>query len=259
MDENYMMETAIRAAREAGKIALAHFRRPQKVRIKGMRDFAPAAALEVQDKIQEIISQAFPDHNILAEEGTTIPELGQGLQWIIDPIDGSTNYVRGLPPFAISIALWRGTSPVLGVVYDPYHGDLFRAQKNHGAFLNDKALQMVTIEEDLETAVVGTDWPRAVDKRADHIRATEIMLREVITLRTIGSPALGICYVAARYLDAYYHLSLNLWDVAAAGVIIEEAGGDISDEAGGYWIYSSGGYVAADKSLHRRVVRIIPK
>jgi myo-inositol-1(or 4)-monophosphatase len=259
MDEKRMMETALRAAREAGQIALSNFHQPKKVHVKGLRDFVPEGTLETQSKIKEIISQDFPDHNFLAEEGDDLPETQEGFQWIIDPIDGSTNYSRDLPFFAISIALRRGVHPLLGVVYDPYHDDLFRAQKHHGAFLNDKPLQIIMSEFDLDEAVVGTDWPRAVGKRADHIRVTEIMLREVITVRTLGSPALGLCYVAAGYLDAYYHLALNLWDVAAAAVIVEEAGGDLSDEEGGYWLYSSGGYVAANKWLHKRVVRIMPK
>lgn len=259
MDEQLMMEIAIQAAKEAGQIALANFRKPQKVHIKGLRDIRPEGTLAVQDKIVEIISQAFPEHHILTEEGEETEPASEGFQWIIDPIDGSTNYHRGLPIFAISIALWRGMQPLLGVVYDPYHDDLYRAQKHQGAFLNDKPLQVVMSEEELDEAVVGTDWPRGVVKRADHSKVTEIMLREVITLRPLGSPALGICYVATGYLDAYYHLALNLWDVAAAGVIIEEAGGDISDELGGYWVYSSGGYVVANKWLHKRVVRIMPK
>ncbi|MFQ5856446.1 MAG: inositol monophosphatase family protein [Anaerolineae bacterium] len=256
MDEGYMLETAIRAAREAGQVALANLHKPQKLRIKGLRDFVTDGVVEVQDKITEVISQEFPNHSFLTEEGNETPEVEEGLQWIIDPIDGSTNYHRGLFPFAISIALRRGVHPLLGVVYDPYHDDLFRAQRRHGAFLNDKPLRIST-EDELEMAVVGTDWPRAVDKRAEHIRVTEVMLGEVITLRTLGSPALGLCYVAAGYLEAYYHLSLNLWDVAAAAVIIEEAGGDVSDEQGGPWIYSPGGYVAANKHIHRRVLRIV--
>jgi myo-inositol-1(or 4)-monophosphatase len=259
MAEQQLLETAIEAARAGGQIALANFRQPQKVGIKGMRDFIPEAALKVQDRIEEIIGQAFPDHRILAEEGGKTSEIGEGYQWLVDPIDGSTNYARGLPFFAVSVALWRGTRPLIGVVFDPYHDDLFRAQKGGRAFLNDKPLQVVSTEEHLDVAVVGTDWPRAVDKRAEHSKTTDIMLREVITLRPLGSPALGICYVAAGYLDAYYHLSLEKWDVAAAAVILEEAGGELSDELGGYWIYSTGGYVAANKSLHKQVIRLMPK
>lgn len=254
-----MLETAITAAREAGRIALAKLHQPKKVLVKGLRDFMPDGTLEIQNKIKEIISQEFPDHRFLAEEGTEKPEIQEGFQWIVDPIDGSTNYYRGLPFFAISIALWRGRQSLLGVVYDPYHDDLFTALKGQGAFLNDKRLKVVMSEFDLEDAVVGTDWPRSVDKRAAHIRTTEIMLREVITLRTLGSPALGLCYVAAGYLDAYYHFAVKLWDVAAAVVILEEAGGDLSDERGGYWHYSTGGIVAANKWLHKRVIRIMPK
>ncbi|OGO40751.1 MAG: hypothetical protein A2Z04_09025, partial [Chloroflexi bacterium RBG_16_57_9] len=207
-----LMNTAMNAAREGGKLALSLLGQPGYIRQKGPKDFATGSAVEVQNLIREILLRDFPQHGILAEEDPPDQVTEGEFQWIIDPIDGTTNYHRRVPFFAISIALRRGQEYLLGVVYDPSRDDLFHARRGHGAFLNDSLLQVSTKVEAYES-FIGTDWPSAPLDRENSIRSIPVAMGDALSLRTFGSPALGICYVAAGYLEAYYHLALKLWDV----------------------------------------------
>lgn len=249
-----LMDTAREAARKGGKLALSLLGRPGYLRQKGPRDLVTGSAVEVQACIREVIERDFPDHGVLAEEDPPERVTEGEYQWIIDPIDGTTNYHRRLPIFAISIALRRRERFVLGVVYDPNRDELFHARRGQGAFLNGRPIRVGTKVEAYES-FIGTDWPRAPQQREDGLRSVAVAMGDALTVRTLGSPALGLCYVAAGYLDAYYHLALNLWDVAAGAVILEEAGGVLSDLRGGSWLHSPGHYLATNGNFHDRLVK----
>lgn len=249
-----LMDTAVEAAREAGQLALRQLGRPGYIRQKGPRDLVTGSTMEVQARIREIIQRDFAEHSILSEEDPPGAVQEGEFQWIVDPIDGTVNYYRGLPPFAISIALRQGPRFLLGVVYDPTRDDLFQGHRRQGAFLNGKRIRVSSKSEAYE-AFIGTDWPNTPLERQDSLRAASVVIDEALSLRTLGAPALGLCYVAAGYLDIYYHLALNLWDVAAAAVILEEAGGTLSDLEGGSWIHSPGHYLATNGHLHNKMTK----
>lgn len=249
-----LMDVAVEAAREGGQLAVSLLGQPRYVKQKGPRDLVTGSTLDVQTRIQEIIQRDFPQHGILAEEDAPDNMTEGEFQWIIDPIDGTTNYYRQLPPFAVAVALRQGQRVLLGAVYDPTRGELFHARRGQGAFLNGKSIH-VSSKSSAYEAFIGTDWPNNPQERQDSLGAASIAISEALSLRTMGAPALGLCYVAAGRLDVYYHLALNLWDVAAAGVILEEAGGIFSDLQGTSWLHSPGHYLATNGHIHDKMIK----
>ena len=251
-----MLETAIEAARQVGQILLKEFRKPQEITIKGLRDIVTQADLAAQAQAIEVIRARYPDHDIWAEEVGQTPDGASDYCWIVDPLDGTTNYSRGFPCFAVSIALSHRGEVILGVVYDPLRDQLFRAQPGQGARLNDVQIHVGAAEK-LIDAVIGLDWAREQKLRCRMARLVTEVAPTVGTLRNTGSAALGLCSVAAGWTDAYFHLSLKPWDVAAASVIIQEAGGIFSDLAGLPWHPKSGGCLASNGLIHQAMLNLL--
>jgi len=262
LDEEFALEVAIRAARAGGGIALAHLDAQKYMQWKGYRDVVTGASFEVQDAIVSIIREAFPDHGIMVEEGPddeVIPVEAEHL-WIVDPICGSLNFVQGIPFFAVSIALRSRGAIRIGVVYDPCRDELFSATTDGPAMRNGDVIFVQQISEGLEAmakAVIGTDWPHSGEKRELAGRMLPLFAEQVVECNTMGSPALGLCYVAAGRLHAYWHLDLKIWDVAAASLIVQRAGGTLTDANGVTWLYSDGGYIASNSIIHGWTLRII--
>lgn len=255
MDQEWLLETAIRAAREGGQLAMEGLGRPGNVKWKGSQDVVTASTLKVQERILEIIHQEFPDHDhaVLSEELDEAPDPDAESLWIIDPIDGSLNYMKGIPFFAIAIGFRQKGIYRLGVVYDPCRDELFHALYRRGAYLNGQRLTTQTFSEGLEAyqaATIATDWPAQVSQRTANAMIIRLMAGEVVSLQILGSPALALCYIAAGRLDAYFHLQLQLWDVAAAAVVLQEGGGVLTDAEGSTWTYSEGGYLATNGAIH---------
>jgi len=253
MDQERLLETAIRAARKGGQLALEGLGRGGNVKWKGSQDVVTASTLKVQERILEIIRQEFPDHAVLSEELVETPDPDAELLWIIDPIDGSLNYMKGIPFFAIAIGFRQKGIYRLGVVYDPCRDELFHALYRRGAYLNGRRLATQAYSEGLEAyqaATIATDWPAQVSKRTANAMIIRLMAGEVVSLQILGSPALALCYIAAGRLDAYFHLQLQLWDVAAAAVVLQEGGGVLTDAEGSTWTYSEGGYLATNGAIH---------
>lgn len=251
-----MLETAIEAARQVGQILLEEFGESHEIRNKGLRDIVTETDLAAQAKAIEIIRSQYPDHDIWAEEVSQTPDGASDYCWIIDPLDGTTNYSRGLPCFSVSIALSHRGELILGAVYDPLRDQLFRAQRGQGAYLNDDRIQ-VSAAERLMDAVVGLDWAREQELRSQMAQLVAEIAPRVWTLRNTGSAALGLCSVAAGWTDAYFHLSLKPWDVAAGSVIIQEAGGAISNLAGLPWRPSSGDCLASNGLIHETMLNLL--
>jgi myo-inositol-1(or 4)-monophosphatase len=262
LDDDVALNVAIQAARAGGEVALAQLGHPGYLRWKGYRDVVTEASLEVQEAIVAVILAAFPEHSILAEEGPedeVIPVDAEYL-WIVDPICGSLNFAQGVPHFAISIALRSEGAFRVGVVYDPCRDELFQATVDGPALLNGQVVFVQQISEGLEAfakAVIGTDWPYSGERRELAVRMMSLFSEQVTECNTMGSPALGLCYVAAGRLHAYWHLDLKIWDVAAASLILQRAGGTLTDADGVTWLYSTGGYIASNSIIHGWTLRTI--
>jgi myo-inositol-1(or 4)-monophosphatase len=262
MDDAERLEVAIHAAREGGRVALEHLGNPLYFKLKGRRDVLVGASLVVQNTIRDVLLGACPDDAILAEEGPddeVLPVNAERL-WIVDPIDGSINYLRGLPDFAISIGYRDATGFRVGVVYDPSHDELFSARFADGARLNGERIYVHVAgegEDAFDASLIGTDLPGDSDGRVQSLRAATHVGNRMLGLIMLGSPALGLCYVAAGRTHAYFHMKLQLWDVAAAAVIVQEAGGAMTNGTGGSWLYSDGSYLASNGRLHGSMLRLL--
>jgi len=262
MDDAERLELAIVAAREGGRVAMAHRDDPLYFTVKARRDLLVGASLKVQDTIRDVLLGACPEDGFLGEEGPDDEPLPVGAErlWIVDPIDGSINFFRGLPNFAVSIA-FRDTRGVrVGVVYDPSRDELFSARFGDGARLNGERITVHVAgegEDAYESSLIGTDLPGDTDGRVNGLRAATHVGNRMLGLIMLGSPALGLCYVAAGRLHAYFHLNLQLWDVAAAAVVLQEAGAIFTNGAGSSWLYSDGSYLATNGRLHGGMLRLL--
>jgi myo-inositol-1(or 4)-monophosphatase len=262
MDDAERLEVAMHAAREGGRVALEHLGNPLYFKLKGRRDVLVGASLVVQNTIRDVLLGACPDEAVLAEEGPddeVLPVNAERL-WIVDPIDGSINYLRGVPDFAISIGYRDATGFRVGVVYDPSHDELFSARFADGARLNGERIYVHIAgegEDALDASLIGTDLPGDTDGRVQGLRAATHVGNRMLGLIMLGSPALGLCYVAAGRTHAYFHMKLQLWDVAAAAVIVQEAGGAFTNGTGGSWLYSDGTYLATNGRLHGGMLRLL--
>ena len=260
MDDGQALEVAIRAARMGGRIAKARLGDPGYFKWKGHRDIVTGASLDVQEAILAVLRSECPEHGILAEEGPEdepVPVDAEHL-WIVDPICGSLNFAQGIPHFAVSIALRSEGGIRLGVVYDPCRDELFAATVDGPATLNGNVISVQQISEGLEAmgkAVIGTDWPYEGERRQQAVRVMGVFSEQVTECNAMGSPALGICYVAAGRLHAYWHLDLKIWDIAAASVLLTRAGGTLTDANGVTWLYSDGGYIASNSVIHGWTLR----
>ncbi len=250
-----LVDTAIEAARAAGYEIVRRLPQERDVRSKGFRDIVTDADLAAQDILVSIIRSRFPQHGILSEEGLR-PGGDVDTLWVLDPLDGTTNYARRFPCFAVSIGVVRKGMPVAGVVFAPLQDHLFCAEQGSGATLNSQPLA-VSPTIDLAEAVVGLDFARAPSIRDELMADIVTCSRSIHTFRSTGSAALGLCYVAAGWLEAYLHLGLAPWDCAAGGLIVLEAGGMVTDTAGGPWSYTSPRCLATNGKLHTAFVNLL--
>jgi myo-inositol-1(or 4)-monophosphatase len=262
MDDAARLEVAIAAAREGGRVALAHVGNPLYFKLKGRRDLLVGASVAVQDAVRNVLLGACPEDGFLGEEGPedeVLPVDAERL-WIVDPIDGSINYFRGLPNFAISIGYRDATGFRVGVVYDPSRDELFSARSGDGARLNGERIHVHVAgegEDAYESSLIGTDLPGDTEARIKAMRAATHVANRMLGLVVLGSPALGLCYVAAGRTHAYFHLALQLWDVAGAAVILQESGAAFTNGGGSSWLYSDGSYLASNGRIHGGMLRLL--
>jgi myo-inositol-1(or 4)-monophosphatase len=227
-DDRYR-DVAIQAARAGGDV-LQQWSQRFTVREKGPANLVTEADFASQETIVGIIQSQFPDHGFLGEEELDRPVIGP-FRWIIDPLDGTANYVHGFPYFAVSIGLECAGEMLVGVIYDPTRDEMFVAQKGRGAWLNERAIRPSPVAG-LEKAFVVASLPSAVD--ADHPSVGRLLrvLPRAQTVQRTGSAALNLAYIACGRIDAFWSTSLKPWDVAAGFLIVVEAGGGITATGG---------------------------
>jgi myo-inositol-1(or 4)-monophosphatase len=239
---------AIELARAAGAVIRQEAGRPFDVQSKGLRDVLTAADLRAERTIVDMICARCPDHDILTEEAPA-GERRSRYQWVIDPLDGTGNFVRRYPCFSTSVALTHDDQAIVGAVYDPTNDHLFAARLGGGATLNGRALRASLVGTMLDT-MVGMDWARDPPTRQRALDAMGRLVPACGTVRVCGSAALGICYVGAGWWDAYWHLSLQPWDAAAGSLIVRQAGGQVTDFTGQPWRPQAGPLLASNGRLH---------
>lgn len=245
------LNIAISAARAAGQIQLRYLsRKPElKIKSKGINDFVSEVDHYAEQEIISIIKKAYPSHAIVAEESGN--QEGEECEWIIDPLDGTTNYLHGISQFAVSIAMREKNKLQLGVVYDPFKEELFCASRGEGATLNNRRIR-VSNQRELQGSLIGTGLPYRVDQELDTYLATlRALLKHTSGIRRAGSAALDLAYVAAGRFDGFWEFGLNIWDIAAGVILIQEAGGLVSDLEGGHEYLQSGDIVAANNKLFK--------
>jgi len=225
------LEAAVQACREAGRIQLEAFDKPRIIDFKGETNLVTEVDRACEEAVHSLLSGAFPSHDFLMEEGL-VSQTGSPYLWVVDPLDGTTNYAHRYPRFCCSIALRYEGRTLLGVVFDPLLGELFSAVERGGAFLNGRRIR-TSREDRLIRSLVATGFPYDIKKARDkNLRKFARLLPLVRSIRRSGSAALDLCYLAAGRLDGYWVLKLAPWDAAAGILIVEEAGGAVTDLRG---------------------------
>jgi len=252
-----MVNIAVRAARGAGTIIARNADRLDRVEVerKGSNDFVTEVDRLAEQEIIQTLKRAYPSHAVIGEESGG--EADSDYVWVIDPLDGTTNFLHGFPHFAVSIALLhRGTIDV-GVVYDPVRDELFTAKRGGGATLDGRRLRMAK-RRGLEEAIIGTGFPF---KYPEHLTAYMGMFEDVLRrsgdVRRTGSAALDLAWVAADRMDGFWEIGLNPWDIAAGTLFIREAGGIVSDLEGGERHLERGDVAAGSPKLIKELLRNI--
>ena len=208
-----MLEVAIEAAWGAGRVIVEQYPKDARVTIKGYRDLVTETDIAVEKGILDLIRIHFPDHTIVSEEAED-SEIGRGYTWIVDPLDGTTNYIYHHPVFAVSIGILEGGEPLIGIIHDPLRDHTFIAVREGGACLNNSAFRVSHIKR-FNNALVGFDSGDSNEERDRILACLHQVVPRCRTLRVLGSAALSLAYVAAGRLDAYFNLGLKPWDAAA--------------------------------------------
>ncbi|MBU6485081.1 MAG: inositol monophosphatase [Betaproteobacteria bacterium] len=255
-----MLTTAVKAARRAGNIITRGARDLDllTVKTKGPKDFVSEIDHAAEAAIVETLHATYPDHAILAEEGTARDKNRDAENvWIIDPLDGTTNFLHGFPQYCVSIALSHKGVVSQGVIYDPVRNDLFTATRGRGAFLNDRRIR-VSRRAHLRDCLIGTGFPFRDGSFLDtYLQMMRAMIQQTAGLRRPGAAALDLAYVAAGFYDGFFEIGLSPWDVAAGSLLVLEAGGLIGDLSGeGDYLYG-GQVIAATPKVFAQMVNVL--
>ena len=255
-----MLTIAVKAARRAGNIINRGARELDLLTVtsKGPKDFVSEVDREAERAIVEVLLGSYPDHAILAEEGTAKGANAEAENvWIIDPLDGTTNFLHGFPQYCVSIALAQRGQITQGVVYDPIRNDLFTATRGRGAFLNDRRIR-VSRRQHLRECLIGTGFPFRDGRYLDtYLKMMKTMIEHTAGLRRPGAAALDLAYVAAGYYDGFFEVGLNPWDVAAGSLLVLEAGGLIGDLSGEGDYLHGGQVIAANPKVFVQMVQAL--
>ncbi len=250
-----MLQTAIEAARQAGRVIAERYPAGRTVTVKGYRDLVTEADIAAEEVIIDLIQGRFPDHTIVSEEAGG-SEITNDYTWIVDPLDGTTNYVHHHPVFAVSIGLMKRGDPLIGVIYDPLRDQMFVAHRGGGARLNNVPIHVSRVAN-LGNALVGMDLGHTNEVRKRILFYLYQIAPHCGTLRVMGSAALAMAYVAAGWLDAYFHLGLKPWDTAAGMLMITEAGGHCSTLEGKPYRVHLPGCLASNSLIHNELLTLM--
>jgi myo-inositol-1(or 4)-monophosphatase len=255
-----LLNFAIQTAREAGQILAERFGHVLQIRNKSEIDLVTESDLASERLIIDRIKNSYPDHAILAEEsGATASSSREATgewRWIIDPLDGTTNYAHGYPCFCVSIALQHHARPALGVIYDPMRDEMFTAERGAGAALNGKQIQ-VSKTESLNSSLLCTGFPYDVRERSEFARHFTNFIMNAQAVRRDGSAALDLAYVACGRFDGFWEEGLRAWDVAAGVLLIEEAGGRVSRYDGSNFDVHTPPILASNGLLHEQMMQVL--
>ncbi|MEF9475942.1 MAG: inositol monophosphatase [Candidatus Mariimomonas ferrooxydans] len=257
---NDFLSTAVKAARLAGELILNSLGKISKrdISIKQTSDFVTQVDRDSEQIIIKTIKNSFPDHSFLAEESGKKSDSEHYL-WIIDPLDGTTNYIHGYPMFSVSIALEYKGEIILGVVFDPLRNELYTAEKNRGTFLNDKPVKVSSVSS-LKNSLVTTGFPFRKKNMIDmYLKLFRNIFYKVSDIRRAGSAALDLAYLASGRCDGFFELGLSPWDIAAGSLLIKEAGGVVTDFGGDEDYLLTGNVVAGSPALHKEILEEVKK
>ncbi len=250
------LDTAVRAARAAGKLQRERLWTEHEVSYKGVSNLVTEVDRECEALIVDAIRAEWPGHDFLAEENV-YAQVGSGYRWVIDPLDGTTNYAHGFPWFCVSIALEIDSEVRLGVIYHPMMDELFTSVKGEGAFLNGKRLQ-VSRRAPLKSCLLATGFPydRTRDNENNFAPFIDFQMA-ARAVRRAGAAALDLAYVAAGRLDGYWECKLKPWDVAAGQLLIAEAGGRVTNHAGEPYSIYDHRILASNGLIHGEMVEVL--
>jgi myo-inositol-1(or 4)-monophosphatase len=254
--DDRFLPVAIAAAKEAGRIQIVHYGQSHRIEYKGAIDPVTEVDKLCEGAILKMIHEAFPEHDILTEES---PYKGKGSlwKWIIDPIDGTTNYIHEYPCFCVSIGLEVEEEMILGVVYNPLLDELFHAEKGAGAFLNGNRIT-VSRKDELDGSFLCTGFPYDVREHSHfYLKYFEAFITRSFALRRPGSAVLDLCYVAAGRFDGFWEMKLHPWDAAAASLMVTEAGGKVTDFKGNPYSIYSDEMLASNGLLHGQMLHVM--
>ncbi len=256
-----MLNTAIKAARRGASVINRASLDIDQIRVteKRRNDFVTEIDQAAERAIVDVLLKAYPTHAILAEESGASGNQQEGNEfvWIIDPLDGTTNFIHGFPQYCVSIALQQRGVTTQAVVYDPTRNDLFVASKGDGAFLNDKRLRVSTRDK-MADSLIGTGFPfRNLEQLDEYLQMFKLVTEKCQGLRRPGSAALDLAYVAAGRLDGFFEKGLNPWDMAAGALLITEAGGIIGDFAGEQKYLEKGDVIAGNPRIFYQLITLL--
>lgn len=257
MDFAYTQNVATKAAYNSAKILCGHFGHLDRIDKKGPMDLVTAADIESENQIIETIHARFPDHAILAEESGNLNNSSTDCLWIIDPLDGTTNFAHQLPMFSISIAFCAFGEISVGVVLNPVTGEFFSAIKGQGARLNGNAIA-VSDQKQLSESLLVTGFPYDFKKNvAPFMARFQSCLTASIGVRRLGSAALDLCWVACGRFDGFWEEHLKPWDTAAGMLIVQEAGGEVSDFSGTPYSVEKPEILATNGHIHKELRQVL--
>lgn len=242
------LEVAVQAAVSAGDSLLLHFNHSTTVKLKGKSNVTTDADVAAEKAIKDILEREFPSHNIIAEESGNAERQSQ-YSWIVDPLDGTNNFLFGIPYFAVTLALTSGDHVLLGVTYDPVRREMFHAQSGMAPELNGKPIE-ASERSRLSEAMIGFDVGYKPEKGLEVLQFAPDLWRQVHGVRLMGSAALGMAYVACGRLDVYCHRCLYPWDIAAGLLLVRSGGGVVTDWNGHPATPTTEQIIAAGKSVH---------
>jgi myo-inositol-1(or 4)-monophosphatase len=259
MQHSALLNVIIAAARKTARALKRDFGELEKLQVslKGPANFVSSADRRAEETLYQELSKARPGYSFLGEEGGVREGADKSHRWIVDPLDGTTNFLHGIPQFAISIALEREGQVIAGLVYNPATDEMFLAERGKGAFLNEQRIR-VAGRKRLSEAVVACGLPH--HGRGDialNRKETSAMQNEVAGLRRFGAAALDLAWVAAGRLDGYWERDLKAWDMAAGLILVREAGGFASDCDGREEIFGKGQVVAGNDAIHKEILRVL--